>query len=111
MVKVKMSGDLRLLELRIDPEAIDPEDPELLQDMVLAAVNEGLSPSQEELAWAHEFLADFEADGGEIRNGSDLPRKARAEKILGLAAAFGVQSTRYPDQDNAITAPSDTYHY
>lgn len=76
-----------------------------------AAVNEGLSPSQEELAWAHEFLADFEADGGEIRNGSDLPRKARAEKILGLASAFGVHSTRYPDQDNAITAPSDTYHY
>ncbi len=76
-----------------------------------AAVNEGLSPSQEELAWAHEFLADFEADGGEIRNGSDLPRKARAEKILGLATAFGVHSTRYPDQDNAITAPSDTYHY
>ena len=76
-----------------------------------AAVNEGLSPSQEELAWAHEFLADFEADGGEIRNGSDLPRKARAEKILGLATAFGVRSTRYPDQDNAITAPSDTYHY
>ena len=61
--------------------------------------------------WAHEFLADFEADGGVIRNGSDLPRKARAEKILGLATAFGVHSTRYPDQDNAITAPSDTYHY
>ena len=52
-----------------------------------------------------------QADGGEIRNGSDLPRKARAEKILGLATAFGVHSTRYPDQDNAITAPSDTYHY
>ena len=76
-----------------------------------AAVNEGLSPSQEELAWAHEFLTDFEADGGEIRNGSDLPRKARAEKILSLAEAFGVTSTRYPDQDNAPAAPSDTYHY
>lgn len=76
-----------------------------------AAVNEGLSPSQEELAWAHEFLADFEADGGEIRNGSDLPRKARAEKILSLAEAFGVTSTRYPDQDNSLAAPSDTYHY
>ena len=34
MVKVKMSGDMRLLEISIDPEAIDPEDPELLQDMV-----------------------------------------------------------------------------
>jgi nucleoid-associated protein EbfC len=47
MVKVKMSGDLRLLELRIDPEAIDPEDAELLQDMVLAAVNEGIRAAQE----------------------------------------------------------------
>ncbi|HEY8466030.1 MAG TPA: YbaB/EbfC family nucleoid-associated protein [Solirubrobacterales bacterium] len=47
MVKVKMSGDLRLLELQIDPEAIDPEDPELLQDMIVAAVNEGLRAAQE----------------------------------------------------------------
>jgi DNA-binding YbaB/EbfC family protein len=47
MVKVKMSGDLRLLEVTIDPEAIDPEDPELLQDMVLAAVNEGIRAAQE----------------------------------------------------------------
>ncbi len=47
MVKVKMSGDLRLLELTIDADAIDPEDPELLQDMVLAAVNEGLRAAQE----------------------------------------------------------------
>src|SRR5436190_19216332 len=47
MVKAKMSGDLRLLELTIDPEAIDPEDAELLQDMVLAAVNEAIRSAQE----------------------------------------------------------------
>jgi nucleoid-associated protein EbfC len=47
MVKVRMSGDLRLLEISIDPEAIDPEDAELLQDMVLAAVNEGIRAAQE----------------------------------------------------------------
>jgi hypothetical protein len=47
MVKVKMSGDLRLLEIAIAPEAIDPEDAELLQDMVLAAVNEGIRAAQE----------------------------------------------------------------
>src|SRR3954468_18040918 len=47
MVKVKMSGDLRLLELTIDPDAIDPEDAELLQDMVLAAVNEAIRSAQE----------------------------------------------------------------
>jgi DNA-binding YbaB/EbfC family protein len=47
MVKVKMSGDLRLLEIAIDPQAIDPEDAELLQDMVLAAVNEAIRTAQE----------------------------------------------------------------
>ena len=47
MVKVKMSGDLRLLELSIDPQAIDPEDAELLQDMVLAGVNEAIRSAQE----------------------------------------------------------------
>jgi len=47
MVKVKMSGDLRLLELTISPDAIDPEDAELLQDMVLAAVNEAIRSAQE----------------------------------------------------------------
>ena len=47
MVKVKMSGDLRLLEVTIDPEAIDPEDAELLQDMVLAATNQAIANAQE----------------------------------------------------------------
>ena len=47
MVKVRMSGDLQLREITIDPEAIDPEDAELLQDMVLAAVNEVLRSAQE----------------------------------------------------------------
>ena len=47
MVTVKISGDLELKELRIDPEAVDPEDVELLQDMVLAAVNEAMRSAQE----------------------------------------------------------------
>jgi DNA-binding YbaB/EbfC family protein len=47
MVTVKMSGDLVLQELRIDPDGIDPEDPEMLQDMVQAAVNEAIRAAQE----------------------------------------------------------------
>jgi DNA-binding YbaB/EbfC family protein len=47
MVKVKMSGDLVLKEIVIDPEAIDPEDSEMLADMVLAAVNEAIRSAQE----------------------------------------------------------------
>jgi len=47
MVTVKVSGDLDVKAIAIDPEAVDPEDVELLQDMVLAAVNEGLRAAQE----------------------------------------------------------------
>jgi nucleoid-associated protein EbfC len=47
MVKVKMTGDLELREVKIDPEAIDPEDPEVLAEMVMAAVNEAIRAAQE----------------------------------------------------------------
>ena len=47
MVSVKMSGDLELQEIKIDPEAVDPEDVDMLQDMVLAATNEALRSAQE----------------------------------------------------------------
>lgn len=74
-------------------------------------VNEGLSPSQDEISWATEFFAEFERDGGEIRNGSDLPRIARATKILDLARAYGITSSEYDDDPVHMPAPSDTYHY
>ena len=47
MVTVKVSGELEVLELKIDPEAVDPEDVELLQDMVQAATNEAIRSAQE----------------------------------------------------------------
>ena len=47
MVKVVMTGDLRVDTLSIDPDAVDPEDVEMLQDMVVAAVNEALRSAQE----------------------------------------------------------------
>ncbi len=47
MVSVKMSGDLQVRDVRIDPAAVDPEDLEMLSDMVLAAVNEALRMAQE----------------------------------------------------------------
>ena len=47
MVAVKIGGDLTLREVRIDPAAVDPEDVEILADMVLAAVNEALRKAQE----------------------------------------------------------------
>ena len=47
MVKVTMTGDLRLESIAIDPDAVDPEDVEMLQDMVVAAVNEAVRSAQE----------------------------------------------------------------
>jgi len=47
MVTVKISGDLQLREVKIDPQAVDPDDAEILADMVLAAVNEALRKAQE----------------------------------------------------------------
>ena len=78
-----------------------------------ATVNEGLSPSLDEINWAKEFFLEYERDGGEIRNGSDLPRIARATKILDLARAYGIEPSEFDDVDDPahIPAPSDTYHY
>jgi len=47
MVTVKVSGELEILDVKIDPDAVDPEDVELLQDMVQAALNEALRSAQE----------------------------------------------------------------
>jgi nucleoid-associated protein EbfC len=47
MVAVQVTGDLHVKSITIDPQAVDPDDVELLQDMVLAAVNEGLRAAQE----------------------------------------------------------------
>lgn len=43
MVKVEFSGAYELLDLKIKPEAVDPDDVEMLEDLVIAAINEGLN--------------------------------------------------------------------
>ena len=47
MVTVQVTGDLNIKSIRIDPNAVDPDDVEMLQDLVLAAVNEALRSAQE----------------------------------------------------------------
>ncbi len=59
---------------------LDPEQPPV--------INEALSPTPSDATWARNFLADFEARGRVVRDGSDLPRLGRAQKIAELAAAF-----------------------
>jgi DNA-binding YbaB/EbfC family protein len=46
MVTVTATGALEIKEIKIAPAAIDPDDPEILADMILAAVNEALRSAQ-----------------------------------------------------------------
>jgi citrate lyase subunit beta/citryl-CoA lyase len=57
----------------------------------LPIINEVISPTRSDVAWARDFLEDFEARGRVVRDGSDLPRLGRAQKIDKLALAFGVE--------------------
>ena len=63
MVYVKVNGKKELLELTIKPEAVDPDDVEMLQDMVMAAVNEVLRTVEE----------TANAEMGKITGGMNLP--------------------------------------
>jgi hypothetical protein len=63
MVTVVMTGALEVREVRIKPEAVDPDDVEMLQDLVTAATNEALRAAQE--------LASSKL--GDASGGLDLP--------------------------------------
>ncbi|HTE61981.1 MAG TPA: YbaB/EbfC family nucleoid-associated protein [Solirubrobacteraceae bacterium] len=84
MVKVVMSGDLELKSLAIEPDAVDPEDVEMLQDMVLAAVNEALRQAMElqskatgmggmDPSAALDALGGLGGLGGALGGGGGLP--------------------------------------
>ena len=50
MVKAEVSGKNELVNLEINPEAVDPDDVEMLQDMIIAAVNEAMRAADNEAA-------------------------------------------------------------
>ena len=63
MITVVFNGAQEMLSVKIDPEAVDPEDVETLQDLVLSAVNAGLKKSQEMV----------QEEMGAITGGMNLP--------------------------------------
>lgn len=63
MVSVVVNGRQEVVSLRIDPQVVDPEDIEMLQDLILAAVNDGLRKSQEMAA----------GEMGKIAGGLNIP--------------------------------------
>jgi hypothetical protein len=77
MVKVAMTGDMRLESLTIDPDAVDPEDVEMLQDMVVAAINEALRMAEE--------LQQSQLGGAEAAGFDPMS----ALESLGLGGALG----------------------
>ena len=72
MVTVRVSGDLQIQAVTIDPAAGDPEDVEMLADMVLAAVNEALRAAQE-LAASKLGATTGGLDLGGLGGGLGLP--------------------------------------
>jgi len=63
MVKVTANGRQEILSINIDPEVIDPEDVDMLQDLVQAAVNDALSKAKEMV----------NAEMGKLTKGMNMP--------------------------------------
>ena len=63
MVAVTVNGKFEILSLRIDKEVVNPQDVEMLQDLVMAAVNEGVRKAQEMAA----------AEMGKVTGGMQIP--------------------------------------
>ena len=63
MVNVKVNGKKELLSIEIKPEAVDPDDVEMLQDLVLAAVNEALRTANDTM----------EREMGKLTGGLSMP--------------------------------------
>ena len=77
MVKVTATGDMRIEAIHLEPDAVDPEDVEMLQDLMLAAINQALTQAEEIAAKQMEGLT-----GG----GFD---PASALESLGLGGGLG----------------------
>ncbi|MHC1743601.1 MAG: YbaB/EbfC family nucleoid-associated protein [Syntrophobacteraceae bacterium] len=63
MVSVVVSGRQEVLSIKIEPQVVDPQDVEMLQDLIVAAVNDGIRRSQEMAA----------AEMGKLAGGLNIP--------------------------------------
>ncbi len=63
MVTVVVNGRQEVLSIKIDPQVVDPQDIEMLQDLIVAAVNDGLRRAQEMAA----------AEMGKLAGGINIP--------------------------------------
>lgn len=63
MVTARANGKQQILELKIEKDVVDPEDVEMLQDLVLAAVNEAIKKSQDMI----------QSEMGKVTGGMNIP--------------------------------------
>ncbi len=63
MVTARVNGKQQILELKIEKDVVDPEDVEMLQDLILAAVNEAVKKSQDMI----------QAEMGKVTGGMNIP--------------------------------------
>ena len=96
MVTVVMSGSLEIREVRIQPEAVDPDDVEMLQDLVMAAANEALRAprTSRSASWAAPPAASTcptsPACSEASRAASRLPARSLTDEWSGYAPAYRV---------------------
>lgn len=63
MVTVHMNGKQEILSIKIDPEVVDPEDVQMLEDLILSAVSQALKKSQEL----------YQSEMGKLTGGMNIP--------------------------------------
>ncbi len=63
MVRATVNGRHQLVELKIEPELINPDDPEMLRDLVMAAINDAMAKAQEMI----------QAEMGRLTGGMNIP--------------------------------------
>src|SRR3954468_7706191 len=113
MVTVVANGAGEIKEIKIDPKAIDPDDPEMLEDMVLAAVNEAVRSAQSLMesklgglagGWAVSASPDWAGDARPVERTAALRRPGRrAARAVGRGD-FGVRCTCRAGPDRARQA-------
>ncbi len=62
-IHVKVTGKKELLEIKLDPGIVDPQDVEMLQDLILVAVNEAMKTAEDEMS----------REMGKITGGINMP--------------------------------------
>jgi DNA-binding YbaB/EbfC family protein len=97
MVKVVMTGDLKVESLTIDPDAVDPEDVEMLQDLILAATNEALRQAVD----LQEKAMQGAAGAGGFDPMPALEGLGLGDALGGLGAGGGVGGAPAPPMNRA----------